>query len=695
MNLHWTSTEIVKIRSSWADVMALNYYRDNDFINKIFEQLVLENAAARALLADPKVFAEQKELFAEILKFSMLYMHKRAVLEECMSEFITENPSLVVYGVTYLEPLGAVMIKALRGVLGEERFKYDLEGLWVKLYIFIANSILLNDANSSESDGEGSLVDSMTAPLRLQSGNSAPSTPATSYAASPLPTSPLAPDFGLARLNIDLGANEKYKGFRRNSQGLETLSLVVPPVIASKPIVEVDAEPTLTPRSNRRNTSHMLEKLGLLSENLSSPVAPEKSQPTMAPFDPRRKSFHRRTPSETHVALSPPQSRHSYSSSEGSINDRYLEEEIVFSLPEEPKSNVFDSKSFGIGALAPIAESEPDCLEDTISTTSSRYGPDDLALEASSGTSSLSLHNLDYKSSISSGSGNSGVDTSFKTGGALLASPQPRSLGFPYLSKEYDSPYSKRSYLSLVPHLGISEGRRASVGFMKSSYILKKDMSREERDVSDVVSMCRSLSYTKPRSYARSVFSLPPDRSPAEETTYNFVPPPRLPCASEEAPAKSPKVELIPKHQPIATPVAARSMAPLIMSGASSKSSTKKGFFKKLHSMFGSEKKTISAPMPMQSAKPAPSISSAAFSSAAFSSRLSSSEVRSSHATLGRSELFSLNDGAVSAVESKKTLRSLFKKAPVAVGSEKEKRNKYYVKKVPYKTIYMKDLIHS
>lgn len=687
MNLHWTNTEIVKIRSSWADVMALNYYRDNNFIDKLFSELVLQNDAARALLADKKVYNEQKEFFAEILKFSMLYLHKRAVLEECMSDFIAENPLLVVYGVTYLEPLGAVLIKALRSVLGDDRFKCDLEGLWVKLYIFIANSILLNDANGSDTDGEGSLTDSFTAPLRLASRNDAPNTPATSFAASPLPISPLTADFGLARLNIDLGANEKYKGFRRNSQGLETLSLVIPPAISTN---TPDYDPTLTPRSSKRNTSQMLEKLGLLSENLSSPLQPfEKPHSPTAPFDPRRKSYHRRTASETHISLSPPQTHHSYTSSEGSINENCLEEEIVFSLPDEPRSAVFDSKSFGIGALAPIVES--DLAEDAASTASSHYGPDDLALEASSGTSSLSLHNLDYKSSISSGSGHSGVDTNFKSGSAALVSPQPRQLGFPFLTKETESPYLNRSYLSLVPHFGLSEGKRASVGFMKSSYILKKDMTATERDVSDVVSIQRSLSYTTSRSYARSVFSLPPDRNRAEESSYSFAAPPKMPHVAQETP-KTPKVELIPKNQPVAVPqsqpvaAATPSMAALIMSGATDKSTSKRGFFLKLHSIFGSDKPSISSPMPLQKAKPAPSISSGA-----FSARLSSSDVRSKNTTMGRSELLSMPSG----VESTKTLRSLFKKAPVAVGSDKEKRNKYYVKKVPYKTIYMKDFIHS
>lgn len=692
MNNHWTNTDIVKIRSSWADVMALNYYKDQDFVDKLFTDLITENQEARASLENSQVYSEQKELFAEILKFTMLYLHKRQILEECMSEFISENPSLVVYGVTYLEPLGSVMIKALRRTLGNDKFKPDLEGLWVKLYIFIANSILLNDDAASESEGEVNSLSESTPPLRLQG--------TSSYTTNfPEPAGP-----GLGRISIDLGKNEMYRGFRRNSLALDgpTLSLVVPPAIsssvlcASSVVNELHEEPMLTPRSSRRNTDNMIQQLGLNGEQNASP-----RNKLSAPFDPRRKSSHKRNLSESHISLSQHGRQSSYSSSNASVStvEDNFEDEINFSLPEEPRASVFDTKSFGIGALAPIAESDPDCADDSSSTTSSRYGLDDSAMEASSGSSSLSLHNSDYKSSISSGSGRSAHETNFKSNNTPLASPQPRSFGFQPAPKVYDSPYSNKMYLSSVPYFGAINSNRASAGFMKSSYVLKKGMGNEANQ-SDAASIVRSQSTSRSHSYARSVFSLPPDRSANEERSYSFAPP-RIPSSfeSQNFRASSPKVELIPRQEStqMRTKKASQKSSNKIQHGSDkalirsqqSESKPKKSFFKKLLNMFGSsspEPRTISAPMNVKHLNhAAPSISSMG-----VTSRLSSSDVRSKATTLARAEVRS---DMYSTMESVKTSRSLFKSKPVDPTLDKGKPNKYLVKKVPYKTIYMKDLI--
>ncbi|WPK26642.1 hypothetical protein PUMCH_004001 [Australozyma saopauloensis] len=672
----WTNAEIVKIRSSWTDVVAANYYKDCDFVDTIFSELMVENVEARTLLEDPQVFREQKELFAMILKNTMLYLHKKALLDECMSEFISENPSVVVYGVTYLEPLGTVLIKALRRSLGSDRFHTDLEGLWVKLFIYIANSILLNDDACSESEEEKSITEPV-APLRLPSVYN-----------TPTKNDFVGPD--MSRLTIDLDKNEKYRGFRRNSLALEgpTLSLVIPPAMspAKSSYREYEVEPHLTPRSSRRNTEHMMEKLGLLSENLSGSKASRQA----APFDPRRKPSHRRSLSDATLSISTPDGPYSQRSSISTVDDISLEDEINFSSPEEPRASVFDSKSFGIAALAPIAESEPDRYGDATSTASSRYGIDDSALEASSGTSSLSLHNLDYKSSISSGSGHSDHVNNFKSSGAAVASPQPRSYGFPFLAKEYDSPYANKAYLSSVPHFGGSDqGKRASVGFMKSSYVLKKGMSSDVSDAASIAYSSRLVS--KPHSYARSVFSLPPDNSPpTRENPYKFAPPPKIPSFDHKPTSKAPKVELIKKEtsKPLAND------RTLVASMTTETKSTRKSFLKKLHSIFGSssaQKKTISAPIPVTSGN-----ANASMASAGYSSRISSSEIRSKSTVLARSEMFDMSD-VQSYQSNAKTSHSIFRgnTKPLAAGMDKDKRNKYFVKKVPYKTIYIKDLIHT
>lgn len=621
--MNMTGAEHIKIRSCWADVMAMNHFDGQNFVRQLFANLMASNADVKQLFHDPADLAEHEALFTELLKFTMMYLDKRAVLEDCMEEFIRENPQLVRFGVSYLEPMGAVLIKTLRQVLGPERFHAGLETLWIKVYIYLANCILLHDASDAES------THSEERPLKTFSSP----VPAFRAAAG----SDHAAD--LTTIRIDLG-NERYRGFRRSvNEPVSAKVAVAVPATFSR--AEPASEPVLTPRSSRRNSAQQLHELGV-----------DGGSPYLLTllYDPRRKG-HRRTPLDLSLNMEQPERKISLTLVESpvsDVDDQYrLEDEMDFSQPAE--RSAFDHTSFGIKGLAPIAESEDD--GHSLASESSNYAATlekSSADEASSRTSSLSLHNLDYKLSISSGSARLGFTEK---------SPRAKNFAPPQFAYQH-------AYLSLVPLLmSKSSGQRASLGFMRSSYILKKEMHDMGYNYAENVVSHEHLAKAVP--CARSVYSLPLPKEPYQA-----------------------------KHT-LAKTIKSAPVQPV-----EEKSKEKTLFRKKLSSMFGSKpakerpvvaskerqaprERHISAPVAAYTPKMAPSLAPSV-----LTNRMRMLDFRKP-AGYASSVYMEHDNASVMSVGSHKSRMSLFK----SKDKEPKKTNKYLVKKVPHKTVYLKDLI--
>lgn len=739
--------DLNKVRGSWADIMVKNHYKNDNLMTDLFDNLLIANPDLRPVFAKTAVRGEQQELFSELLNFTMMYLHNLPVLDECMNEFIKENPSLIRVGVNYLEPMGAVLIQTLRLSLGRDQFHAGLETLWIKVYIYIANCILQND----ESDADSVYSDNVA---KSSESETEEVEPLKVVAPSPYNEKPLPPMNDANSIKIDLSGNEKYKGFRRSitESPKAPVSVRVPasfmshvPKSASygnpgespscSPTLSATAlessfdprpirrrpstdsqEPMLTPRSSRRNSAVQLHELGL--ENVDYEINLKNHN-----YDPRRKSNHRRTPSDLSANMESPE-RHILTSSMESpiseVDDDYKlanapeDDQIDFSQTCKPRQNqVFDYSSFGIKGLAPIAESESDEEASQYSdNASSNYeaivekGSED---ESSSRASSLSLHNLDYKSSISSGLAHSPVVDKTHVSKASQAS----EISFMQQLPQGRSPYMlNKAFLNSTPSFSSTRtGHQASLGFMRSSFILKKEM--------------QDVGYNYPENV--SVVEMPVSRSRSNQLTSRSVV--SLPLRSE----------LYGEFAP--TPKTAAPLKAEPKKAEKSPAKEKRSFRKKLGSFFGSSStpakvssKTISAPVsapvsPTPKTTPSKKMTSntslhtsgtqrnrltgtstmATFSSYdlsnSTSNRVSSADFRKSKpaAPVGYAASVylrppTIDNASVHSGGSGTSGFSLFprkKKSAVRYPENMDdfKINKYHVKKVAYKTVYVKDLI--
>lgn len=820
-SLSLSQLELNTVRSSWGDVMAANDYKTNRIITELFNGVTESNPAIKASFRKPEVRAEQEVLFGELVTFTMMYLHNIPVLDECTDEFIKENPSVVKYGVLYLEPMGGVLIQYLRKTLGRDKFHPLLETLWIKVYIYIANCILQNDVSdvdsilddtaSKYSESEESVVEPLNLPPRSSARASAapsiadfeekkepvlsapaPVTPATPvtpvtpqpveqaeeleeekvsvpFKSSPLPR--LEDKSGAAgAIQIDLGRNEKYKGFRRSvtESPKEPVLVKVPPSFISpkqivaqlpprspvlSPRAQSPVESTFNafdPRASKRRSSEtyrpsLLAPSPAIEEKTPQIRAPKRQMPAwkreLSPeysekdmevtmktklFDPRRNSNHRRTPSGSSHEFALEERKFSGSSCESPVSDCEdafnlagdNDDLIDFSLTFQARQNqVFDPNSFGIKGLAPIAETDGDESQYSDNASSNYEGKSSKTTEdeSSSRASSLSLHSLDYKSSISSGLANYPIvgkehapktsqlsDISFMAG---LPAPSHNPYRF---SSKYASSTPSLSTRSLH-----SSGKSPSLGFMRNSFVLKKEMETMGYNHPENVSLHSEV----PRLAA------PP--SLARITSHQSVT--SLPVPNTHLHHKSHR-ETFAKT----APTSASTSRPGSLSSSLSEGTRKKSFYEKLSSLFKSSSpepkkaaptyngKAISLPInvpPPKSAKPlsARSVSHnrresmASFASTKYdmylttdlTHRVSSSDFRKLKAPVGYAASVYLkpaNDNASIYSTSSKTLRfSLFKSKSrtrsEALEEEKMKKNKYTVKKVPYRVIHVKDIV--
>lgn len=743
-SLDLSNSDLIKVRSSWAEVLATSNYSEEDFVLRTFSSLLHHNAELKPIFADREVLEEQKYYFTELLKVTMTYSHDETVLNECTDLFVKENPSVVKYGAVYLEPMGSEVINTLRTCLGREKFHSGLETLWIKVFVYVANCILMNDDDTSSvmsNTNQSSASEEEIAPLNLRK--------------SPAPLSPETPQREISGniLKIDLGGNEKYRGFRRSvtespmapvlvrvpetfisTQGMRPVAQVtnkkssispqpseVPLLFDPRPLRRHSSmdEPVLTPRSSRRNSNTQLQELGLEI----------KDSTIISQYDPRQRISHKKSSSDLTIQV--PQRLLSTSSNEiRDVEDEFkLEDDINFTQNTKQRSPVFDHSSFGIKGLAPIVESEHDDERSQYSNGSSEYAAifSEKGSEGgySSRTSSLSLHNLNYKSSVSSGSGYSPVmDKGHKSTESDISLMAPLSIAREnHTHPIHNNPYQNRGFSSSVPSLSskMSNGQRASLGFMRSSFILKKEM--------------HDLGYNNPDNVVVKPQIPAATRSMVNVGTFHSHHS-LVSLASQESRSNILKRNKLSSPSMRARVDEESSPSPSETSTTSSKKK-KRNFREKLQALFGSSSsapsvsiKTISAPIsvtkpPMeygiQSANHPPIYDQQEMTvtrSATHRSNVVTSEFtrNSSHVSsldlrlgsvkppqpgyAGSIMLRNTSDSvSIKSLSTSKRRLFFFKSSAPEEKYPAEllqnRKNKYYVLKVPYKTIYAKDLIRN
>lgn len=300
--------DFAKIRQSWSDIQANKRYHKDDFASRLFNNLLASSPDLKSVLSNDMIIRQQTKLFNEMLGFTIMYLDDLKSLDECMVEFIHENPSIVSIGVKYLEPMGIALIQTFRQWLGNGKFHAGLETLWIKVYIYLANCILQNDDEGSDIDSiysKNSLKESSETEVEDHTQEEyepiKPLKPAASKAdlkvpePQPLPTNISSNSLLQAQntIHIELSSNAKYKGFRRsvNTPKLQPIEVKIPEAlstssfISSLPSPQTVSQPFDPRRSRGGSNSPSIKEEESEEEPeyelTSPPVLPAKD------FDPR------------------------------------------------------------------------------------------------------------------------------------------------------------------------------------------------------------------------------------------------------------------------------------------------------------------------------------------------------------------------------------------------------------------------
>lgn len=314
-----------KIRQSWTDLQTNKRYHKDDFTSRLFNNMLASSPELKSVLSSDLIIRQQAKLFNEMLSFTVMYVDDLKSLDECMVEFIHENPSIVSIGVRYLEPMGVALIQTFRQWLGKGKFHAGLETLWIKVYIHIANCILQNDDEGSDVDSiysKNSFKDSSETEVEHSQEEFEPikplrpaAAPAVAHAPAavepeeateeeatsvpqplPLPTKHNSLLQAQNTIQIELSSNEKYRGFRRSidTPKLQPIEVKIPDALSTSSFITSLPSPQAAlsqqpfdPRRSRgsgSNSPSIKEEDSEDDYQLSAPPAlPAKD------FDPRSK----------------------------------------------------------------------------------------------------------------------------------------------------------------------------------------------------------------------------------------------------------------------------------------------------------------------------------------------------------------------------------------------------------------------
>ncbi|KAI5954135.1 hypothetical protein CANMA_004974 [Candida margitis] len=579
--------EVHNIKTSWSRT-------DQDgFFQRLYPNLFDQNRSLRQIFHnDELVIREHSNIFADLFTFVVDNIEDGALLDEFLYQFVKENQRFAETAVKYLEPMGNALITSFKQVLNTH-WTSVLELVWIKVYVFVANSILqFEDDIPSETS---SIDEADIPPLNVQRNLSRTTTREQSIAAvetpvmdsAPTPQTPSTPvmDFDVKpgriqepsllnkdnSIEIDLKANDKYKGFRRSvdvaqspiqvqiptadtfqkvhqaniSSSLKSFlptpreeeeNSFTPPRPAFDPrrkrgsmspspstsrlssivtnskftsdeddqAADSDVDEFTTPRASRRGSfseSYQQPTPSLLTKLQGTQAKPQVEEDSLSddstddsPFDPRQR--RRNVDATKAIEISSPESSEvDEQEEELFINKQH--KEVSSSIPERSlcrgglTGGTFDYQSFGLKGLAPIVEDDDRSSkydsddENKLNTRKSSSGSS--CEESDSRTSSLSLHHSDYKSSISSGVDSCNMvkgagihtrnasaesdDFQFFTPATKVQQPPQRG------HKREPSMYSlSKSYSASA--LSVNSNSRASLGFMRSSFVLKKEVEQ-------------------------------------------------------------------------------------------------------------------------------------------------------------------------------------------------------------------------
>ncbi|ODV78086.1 uncharacterized protein CANTADRAFT_7545 [Suhomyces tanzawaensis NRRL Y-17324] len=299
--------ELLQIKSSWSTVTSV--YQKKKFIPTLYSNLLASNPSLKPTFDNINVLEQHQVIFEDILNFVVSHLGQgQQILDEFLFQFVCENQQFTNESVSYLEPMGSAFIQTFKECMNRQ-YDSQLESAWIRVYIFVANSLLLN-AEDTESDVGSTFSDAKSesvsedevhiAPLNIKKQEEddvppraipvtipQPQQPAQEQ--TPEPAQPKQTELDKANtIQFSLNSNEKYRGFRRNNENLapqkEPISVKIP---SSNTFQKVH-----TPASSNMSASlsSLLAKSSPSSSSASSLASPS------APFDPRKSKRFGRSP---------------------------------------------------------------------------------------------------------------------------------------------------------------------------------------------------------------------------------------------------------------------------------------------------------------------------------------------------------------------------------------------------------------
>lgn len=263
--------DLCLVRFSWSSMVQRSPQGHNRFMNKLFANMIIANPKLQNIFNNEIVVREQAKLFGEMISFTMAYLDDQLMLTECMSQFFKENPSVINLGIQYIEPLGISLIQTFHQTLGKGQFPPQVEGVWIKVYLYLANALLQSecekeiecDAKSIMSIELAELSDEEEVEMTKRNNNS---------------TSIRNGLCGPVKVKFQLSSNEKYKGFRRSVNEAPDVELeaIIPQITLPKNI----SIPT-----RARNNTPIHTPRSLVS---SSPSPPSSISINSGNYDPRK-----------------------------------------------------------------------------------------------------------------------------------------------------------------------------------------------------------------------------------------------------------------------------------------------------------------------------------------------------------------------------------------------------------------------
>lgn len=501
MSRIFQQSQLHQVQTCWNNTKTNNKFHHDNFFSRLYSNLLINNNQLSSKLYDndETKINNEASLFKDLFEFLIVHLQDLSLCNEYASQFQAENGQFIKNLFVYAQPMSVALITTLKQWIGNDNVSQDLENLWLKAFWFIIDLVEI------ESDVDSTFSEER--PLQLR--NSSPESVSEEFF-------PLKPDFksksntNETLLSFDINKNDKYKGFRRSVQenytpNNEPVTIPIPINYTKQSVSNLNPNLSMKlasisefdPRSSRRSmkgvsssaTSIMTNDTMVTAEPIITPRSHKRNNSDLSKFSQRRSS---ESDSETESAtpvFDPRLRKHVRNNSVDHTNDDSIEEIVIESprsSPKQTRKSTFESR-FGLKSLVPIVETDFD------DSASSKYESDDDNSYTgtntnsegtdmiSSGVSTLSLH--DRSSSLSSGTDPmSAPSPDFKAQTHVRTESGSSKVSYMRPLPQTPSPLANisrkhsRSTSSLMSDFTTTGKNRVSMGFLRSSYVLKKEM---------------------------------------------------------------------------------------------------------------------------------------------------------------------------------------------------------------------------